>query len=145
MTTAMQAGHLADAEQHDDGDEIDEARHRLHDVEDRIDDRLQRSERAIRMPIGMPMTIESRVQTVMMDRVRIVSSHMPKKPIRIIATKVPMVILIERLEIQTMATMARSTIHQGVCSSSCSNHRRKSSSGRKKFSIESPQARENSR
>jgi hypothetical protein len=35
-----QAGHLADAEEHDDGDEIDEARHRLHDVENGVDDAL---------------------------------------------------------------------------------------------------------
>jgi len=40
--------------------------------------RWRRSERAIRMPIGKPMAIDSTVQTKIIDTVRMESSHMPK-------------------------------------------------------------------
>ena len=41
----------------------------------RVEDLIQRD---MTMPIGMPITTESTVQTRIMDIVRIVSSHMPK-------------------------------------------------------------------
>ena len=35
-------------------------------------------DRAIAIPTGMPITMARRVQTTIMDTVRIVSSHMPR-------------------------------------------------------------------
>ncbi len=43
-----------------------------------------RSLRAMRMPKGMPSTMQIIVQTNMKDSVRIESSHMPKNPMSII-------------------------------------------------------------
>ena len=37
-----------------------------------------RSERDIQMPTGMPMAMAMRVETKMIARVRMVSSHMPR-------------------------------------------------------------------
>ncbi len=48
-----------------------------------------RSERAIRMPIGRPMRMAINVQTVTMASVTIVSFHRPKTPIKSMETAVP--------------------------------------------------------
>ena len=95
--------------------------------------------------MGIPRTMAMRVQTAMIAMVRIVSSHMPKRPIATKATTTATASASLRLAAQARPTATTMTIHQGRSSRKRSNQIMKWSSGSKKASIESPQARENSR
>ena len=104
-----------------------------------------RSNRAIRIPSGIPTTIHTIVATDMMASVDMVSSHMPRYPIAINAIPLPTVTFHDREPAHAKAQMTRMMIGQGVACNSFSNQTRNFSSGLKKDSIASPHDRVNSR
>ena len=97
-----------------------------------------RSERDIRIPMGRPNPIQSKVHTMIILTVLIVSSHIPKKPIKKRLMADPTTILILRLA--SHATKATKAIKsgQGVANKNFSSQIKKCNRGSKKDSIFSP-------
>ena len=62
----------------DEGDQVDEGGHRLHEVEDREDGGLHRAVLAASIPIGIPMIRQITVATSTSASVTIASSHSPR-------------------------------------------------------------------
>ena len=87
-----------------------------------------RSERDIRMPIGMPATTASKVAVSIRAMVFILGSHRPKKPIRKVMSPRPRAIHLLRVAARPNPTIARITTYHG-------SHRRKSSIARSKWTI----------
>lgn len=78
------------------------------------------------MPIGMPMTIASSVETVTIASVIIVSSHKPTNPMNNMPITVITTMRRLRLVRYTIATMTARNMNQGVVTNNASSQLRKS-------------------